>query len=296
MNRYFKTILLVSLILNYFSSSATARVERSSNNCYQVGVILKSDDPNLTGVLCKDDRLVVKDKVLITCKFNGFLGWVNPGEYNIQRFCPSSETPSRKCETVQNCYRTETKLYLIGQTFATKDLKPRLEWGPIVEAKGYSLLIQSSDGKEVYRAQVTSSEYRFTQALRPGELYQIDIFVKDKRLSDRFALHILSQDHIDELNSMLEIINSGNWTEIEKTLFRDGAYTRFGLTLEAIKNLEQSSKRHQSRELQARLGDRYLDAGYFDKAREIFEQLEQTIYEDNDNLQSQLPIKTKLPQ
>ncbi len=260
MSQYFR-FLLVALMLTGFSSPATARVERSSNDCHHVGVVLKSEDPDINGFLCKGDRLVIKNRVLISCKYNSFFDWVNAGEYDIQRFCASSFAPQRNCADTQSCYRNGGKLYLVGQTFGTQAVKPRLEWGPIAEAKGYSLLIQSSDGKEIYREQVPSSEYQFTQALRPGEIYQIDISVMGKRLSEKFALYVLSQENIDEMNSMLELINSGNWTEVEKALFRDGVYKRYGLTLEAIKNLEQSPYLKRSRELQARLADVYIDAG-----------------------------------
>ena len=299
MPRLRTTILLGSLFASLISQSANAGlVMRDRNtNCHIVGMILNLKDSKVQTVLCENDQLNVQSRVLVSCRYKSMTEWLSVGTHEINRFCPSGVEPRRECfSNKQGCFRSRTKLYLVGQTFAFKDVSPHLKWSPIDNADRYSLLIQSSDGKEVYREWVTSSEYQFPYALRPGELYEIDIGLTGGKVSDKFAIHILSQEHIAEMNSMIEIINLGNWTEIEKVLYRDGVYTRFGLVLEAIENLEQSPELKESRELQARLGNVYIAAGYLEKARKIFEMLDQVTFGRDNDFQSQLPTSTKLPQ
>ena len=237
MIRYFTSIALVPFLLPAFSSLAYAgRIERSTNDCHQVGVILKSDDPNMTGFLCEGDRLVLESKIQISCKFKPSLEWLQSGDYDVNRLCPPKQR-EQVCKDGQFCYRSPSRIALIGYTFGSPKRDPTLRWTSIDGAKGYEIIIQSLENNEIRRKRLSSPEYRPESSFAYG-LHQIDIYALGTDKSSTFAFYILSENELADVKSAIDLIESKPWTPKDKTIYQDSVYMRYGILPEAIAVLE----------------------------------------------------------
>ena len=301
MNKPASYLFIIALLSIFFPKTSIAE----SSSCNSILFVVQSENLINRRQLCKGETLEVSDQTLITCRYKPGLQSLKTGTYDAEKICPSRQTDLNVCESDNSCYRNISNIRLIGNTFASQDSMPVLRWTEIYEANGYEIVLQSISSADFRRILVSKNEYIFDKPLTRGELYQITIYAVGTESLGKFAFRIPSQSQIDQLTMAHEIIQSSNLSDVEKVVYADSIYMHIGLLVDTITALEQAPALSSSIELQMLLGDRYIEAGYFDKARKLHENVVQRAPSDSPEhakamryimSYNQLPTSTKAPQ
>lgn len=299
------TLIILGFIIALSNPAEAGAIIRSNSSCKAIGLILKSEDPGIKGHLCEDDQLQIDSQILITCRNKRESTWVKRGKHEVNSLCSTERQSIRKCLIDHSCFRNQFGIVLIGNTFASQDPMPILRWHPVEGSEGYEILIRSSSGNDLRRQILDEPEYSFEQPLKHGELYQLKIFALGTKNSGRFAYYLPKLEDLANLNSSLEVIRNSGLSELDKAIYQDSVYLEMGLLSDAVQALESSSALQGSIELQRLLGIRYIESGYFEKAKATYMRIAQLAPEGSQEhsealeilqLYSQLPTKTKLPQ
>ncbi|MGR3279305.1 hypothetical protein ACSYAD_30020 [Acaryochloris marina NIES-2412] len=170
-------------------------------------------------------------------------------------------------------------------------LRPDLEWNPVVGATHYFVTFQAADNsKKLEQFVYTGNSLRYPQAwpeLQYGKNYRVTIFAYQKQRiisSDHDTLELLIEEEASLIQDAVTAINQLPLSPVEAAKELDVAYMSAKLFHESIDELEKIRQAGQSNyELNRLLADRYTQVGQPELAASI-------------GAEAQLPTRTKFPQ
>ena len=170
-------------------------------------------------------------------------------------------------------------------------LRPELEWNPVVGATHYLVTFQAADNSKKWEQVVhTGNSLRYPQAwpeLQYGKNYRVTIFAYQKQRiisSDHDTLELLIEEEANLIQDAVTAINQLPLSPVEAAKELDTAYMSAKLFHESIGVLEKLRQAGQSNyQLNQLLVDRYYQVGQSELAASI-------------GAEAQLPTRTKFPQ
>ncbi|WP_010476908.1 hypothetical protein [Acaryochloris sp. CCMEE 5410] len=249
-------------------------------------------------VLCPQDRVrpLQNQKPMISCHhtqklLRGEVGEIGDLCSRKQRRIYPSKSGSNSSKS-RSSGRESGKPSLI-KPFGTMvmQLRPELEWNPVVGATHYLVTLQASDSTEKLEQVVhTGNSLRYPQAwpkLQYGRNYRVTIFAYQKQRiisSDHDTLELLIEEEANLIQDAVTAINQLPLSPVEAAKELDTAYMSAKLFHESINALEKVRQAGQSNhQLNQLLADRYYQVGQSELAASI-------------GVEAQLPTRTKFPQ
>ena len=252
------------------------------NKCIPIGIILKSDSSSTSPrPICKNESLSLESKSLIACRYSHDFKWLNSGTYKSSTICPNRRHQLRRCEIQRNCFRETKGIQLLGRTFGLSNSMPEITWSPVPEATKYEIFLFDIEGNKLLQFQTDYVSFNIPPLLEYGGFYRLEIKPVGIDQQGIFTLFLPGKEQFEELQDIISIIQDSEISDSDKAIYIDAAYMRIGLLPEAIQSLENSPVLQSSNELQRILGNRYLEAGYIDKAQDIFYRLDRAGVEES---------------
>lgn len=206
-----------------------------------------------------------------------------PKAWNLPKKCAP---PTAKVEPCSNGSRTDCKKFKGNQTSGPVltspygrtlvNRSPLLAWSPVSGATSYSVAVT---GKGVHWQRTvggTTLTYPGDQpVMQWGHAYQITIIANQNDTpvtADQFAINLLPQSDVKEIEAILKQIKDLPISLDQRTYLTDNLFANDGLLTESIVTLEACvNAGSQSPLIYRTLGDRYLQAGDSDTARQRYE-------------------------
>lgn len=249
-------------------------------------------------VLCPQDRVrpIQNQQPIISCHntqklLRGEVGRIGDLCSRKQRRIYPSKSRSNSSKS-RSSGRESGKPSLI-RPFGTMimQLRPNLEWNPVVGATHYLVTFQASNSNKKFEQVVrTGNSLRYPQdwpELQYGKNYRVTIFAHQKQRiigSDHDTLELLIEEEASLIQDAVTAINQLPLSPVEAATELDTAYMSaklFEESIDALENVRQAGQsNHQLNQL---LADRYYQVGQSELAASI-------------GVEAQLPTRTKFPQ
>lgn len=309
--------LMASLIL--WPAPSMAQSQLKNDACEPIGRILKSSQQNLVGqLLCRGDQIISKiSGSFVLCYFNPSEQQCRPKKRtrsSSNKECPFSSRSL--CKRIKGGTGTAQAPRIItpyGRWLL--ETRPTFSWLAVHGATRYRLeVVDQAKGLWSKTTTTTSLDYPDEQApLSPENHYKISVIAYNKKVplvSDSSIFRLIKPADTKELQQMMGLIRSFNLDpDREAYLDLNAAYLSKGVLDESISVLEDRVKAGSNHpDVYRVLAERYLDAGWPDRAREKYVKAIQLATSQNnqialekaraglqalDQYQSQLPDKTK---
>lgn len=308
-----REVLAISLVTTSFlvcnCSSVFARHNPASINCEPVGRILNSGDRNKKkgSRLCPKDNLKPKkgQKVKVLCYLNQKVLELGEGKVDDSpEKCVKSSTRELYQCTSQNqskCPSTRVERTNHGpkiiSPYSKLVLNSRLSisWHPIPGATSYTITL---NGKGVNWSKQTSSTtllYQDEPPMFPGNIYNLSVIANqgDSSVSATSTiLSVLLDRDAQQIKAIARQIQNFNLTPDEEARDLDTLYASYYLLTESIKILSQRiDAGTNSPNLYRLLGDRYLQAGFIEKAKPFYTQANKLAQKANNKTEQNLAKK-----
>lgn len=329
------TITLILLFLDFSSvfsqpNSVTGRSARQLRCSEPVGKIINDADRLLPAgsSLCKGDRLQQRNgaKIDVLCYLNPGAGVLHLGSGIISDKCvpPPTQVQAQQCtpQNRANCRKRKgpsedrnAPTLLNPYSSAVLNTRPYLSWYAVAGATSYSVLVR---GKGVdWEKQVSSTALPYPKeqpAMQYGNVYKVSIIANkaDSPITDSSSVLIVSPaSEAQQIITTIKKIKSLNLPPDELAFDLDIVYRSENLLTETINTLKARIEAgSQSPTLYRLLGDRYLDAGLPDSARQKYTLAAALAKQSDDSdeiakaqaglkraeLYSQLPTRMNAPQ
>lgn len=324
-------IALILLFLDFSSvfSQPTSGTERNSKQlkCKEpIAKIINNADRLLPAgsFLCKGDRLQQRNgaKIDVLCYLNPGAGVLHLGSGTVSDKCvpPPTQQKAQQCtpQNRANCPKRKgpgeernAPTLLNPYSSAVLNTRPYLSWYAVTGATSYSVQVR---GKGVnWEKQVGSTALPYPKeqpAMQYGNVYKISIIANQGDSPATYSSSVLivsPESEAQQVMVAIEQIKSLNLPPDEAAFDLDTVYMSQGLLTETINTLKaQIDAGSKSSTLYRVLGDRYLEAGLPDSAKQEYT-MAAALAQQSDNLAeltkaqaglkrtalySQLPIRT----
>lgn len=287
------TITLILLFLDFSSvfsqpNSGTGRSVRQLRCSEPVGKIINDADRLLPAgsFLCKGDQLQPRNglKVKVLCLLNAGVVDLESGIVSAQCVPPPTQVQVQQCtpQSRANCRKRKgpgedrnAPTLLNPYSSAVLNTRPFLSWYAVSGATSYSVQVR---GKGVdWEKQVSTTKLPYPKeqpAMQYGNVYKVSIIANkaDSPITYSSSVLIVSpESEAQQIITTIKEIKSLNLPPDELAFDLDIVYKSQNLLTETINTLKARIEAgSQSPTLYRVLGDRYLEAGLPDSARQQY--------------------------
>jgi tetratricopeptide (TPR) repeat protein len=269
------------------SSAWSQPIQKSIAACEPIAQIISSGDPIYPPKtpLCKSDSIRPSTTVKAVCFLNQTVLTFNQGSISTLDKCVSL-SPPRKCSnraSLKNCFNSKAPVsnqseptLISPYNDAVFSPTPRLTWHPVPGATSYTVQVRGTGVDWFQQVNETSLDYPQAQPkLALGNAYKVSIVANQDRnpiSASSTVLIVASQDEIRQTKDLVSTIQHLKLLPDDEAIDLSTAYMSQGFLTEAISVLQARIQLgSQNPRIFRFLGDRFLDAGLPEQARQHYE-------------------------
>lgn len=301
--------LVTTLLFVCNCSSVSAQHNPASIKCEPIGRILNAGDRNKKkgSRLCPKDNLKPRkgQKVKVLCYVNRKVLELGEGavddspdkcvESSVQELRQCTPQNRSKCPSTR-VERTSKEPKIISP-YGKFVLDPRLSisWRSIPEATSYMVSLKGRGVSWSKRTSNTTLLYQGEPQMFPKNVYNLTVIANQGNSSisaSSTILTLLSDRDTRQVEAIARQIQSFNLTPDEEARDLDTLFASYDLLTESIQILNQRiDAGSNSPNLYRLLGDRYLEAGFPEKAEPLYAQANKLAQKANNKIEQNLAKK-----
>ncbi|SRR5579883_235663 len=265
--------------------SAWSQPLNKTNACEPIARVLSSGDPThpAKSFLCDGDSISPSNTLQVLCYLNETV--LTLGRGSVSNKCVSSVSKEgKKCPRtlLQECVTSKAPVsHQLEPTLispyndAVLTPTPRLTWRTVPTATSYTVQISGTGVDWFQEVNGTSLDYPQAQPkLALGNAYKVSVIANQGRnpiSASSTVLIIASQDEIRQITNLITTIQQLNLSPDDQAIDLSTVYMSQKFLTEAISVLQarvRSGSHHPK--IYRLLGDRFLDAGLADEAKQQY--------------------------